>query len=148
MKKAWVVALVMAVGVAGFFIGRHGPRAALQATARSDAEQAALLFHLAYAQPQASSGPLWTSQGMGYLESSMTPFYSLGVPKINTAAPSVEQAANAVLVTHQASTRERRLFALFEREFYTQPQEGTPGTVSLGVMKKDIAKLVLVAAGK
>lgn len=36
---------------------------------------------------------------MGYLEASMTPFYSLGVPQINGVAPVMEQAANHVLVT-------------------------------------------------
>ncbi len=148
MNKAWIAALVLAAGVAGFFVGRHGPQVALQATARSDAEQAAMLFHLVYAQPRTPFGPLWTSQGMGYLESSMTPFYSLGVPDINAAAPAIEQAANAVLVNHKASAKERRLFALFERQFYTQPQEGTPGTVSLSVMKHDIAVLLAVASKK
>ncbi len=148
MKYGWIVALVLAAGVTGFFVGRHGPQVALQATARSDVEQAAMLFHLAYSQPRTPFGPVWTSQGMGYLEASMTPFYSLGVPQINGVAPVMEQAVNHVLVTHKASAMDRRLVALFEREFYTQPQEGAPGTVSMAVLKQDLDNLLAVASGK
>lgn len=149
MNKTRIMGLMLAAGtgVGGFFIGRHAPQVALQETAVNDVQQAGVFFRLAQREPQPRPRERWVGEGMGYLESAVSPFYSLGIPQMATVAPAVSQAAYDV-ASHKASSQDRRLLTLFQREFLTQLEAGPPGPVPIATLKNDVVKLQATAAGQ
>ena len=148
MNKTRIMGLMLAAGtgVGGFFIGRHAPQVALQETAVNDVQQAGVFFRLAQREPQQRPRERWAGEGMGYLESAVPP-YSLGIPQMATVASAVSQAEYDV-ASHKASSQDRRLLTLFQREFLTQLEAGPRGPVPIATLKNDVVKLQATAAGQ
>lgn len=145
MNRWWIVSiLALVIGVGGFALGRVGRDTALSETAATDVQQAYFLLNQANHEPAPWPKELWTSEGMGYLQASVSPLESLGISNMNIVATALTSAAYDSL-RHHATPQQRRLLGLFQQQMASF-HEYSVGTIPVAKLKQAMTRLAWAAS--
>lgn len=117
-KKQFIAAgagLFIVGGALGMWVGQMAANFALRQSAQQDVMYAYALFREAdgaMAQGHPTTAQIWTTQGMGALQVSVTPLSQLGMSNSDMVVPYLDQAQYDVL-HHRATVQQKTVLATF-----------------------------------